>query len=137
MGEPSASILKDAQRVLDFIEDERHLTALKLYESVKSRIDTWDGTRKKRASTRNPNKGGFSLGRGARSASSDSTQEDADYSDAKAFLQGKQRKIVKLQVRSDGLDDFLTVHCTSRFYAEADEPCFDPFHQSLESLSYF
>jgi hypothetical protein len=97
MGAPSASILKDAQRVLDFIEDERHLTALKLYESVKSRIDTWDGTRKKRASTRNPNKGGW---RGAKSAAGDSTPQDIDFSDAKAFLQGKQTKIVKLQVRS-------------------------------------
>jgi hypothetical protein len=37
-GQPTASIVLDAQRVFDFIQDERHLTAQKLYHSVLDRL---------------------------------------------------------------------------------------------------
>ena len=37
-GAPTESILQDAKRVFDFVEDERHLTAHELYKSVKGRI---------------------------------------------------------------------------------------------------
>jgi len=37
-GEPSASLLNDAKRVFDFIEDERHLTAERLLQSVHERL---------------------------------------------------------------------------------------------------
>jgi CRISPR/Cas system CMR-associated protein Cmr5 small subunit len=40
-GKPTSSIAKDAHRVLDLIEDERHLTALALFESVRERINEW------------------------------------------------------------------------------------------------
>ncbi len=37
-GEPSKSILKDVERIFALIEDERHLIAHRLYESVQRRI---------------------------------------------------------------------------------------------------
>ncbi|KAL7566764.1 hypothetical protein ACA910_019362 [Epithemia clementina (nom. ined.)] len=41
-GDVSDSILHDARRVLDFMEDERHLTAQTLLHSVQERIHAWD-----------------------------------------------------------------------------------------------
>ncbi|GKY99318.1 hypothetical protein MPSEU_000886900 [Mayamaea pseudoterrestris] len=40
-GAPTASLLKDAERVFRLIQDERHLTAEKLYLDVKQRLHDW------------------------------------------------------------------------------------------------
>lgn len=40
-GQPSASIALDVKRVWDLIQDERHLVADSLYQSVKERVDAW------------------------------------------------------------------------------------------------
>jgi len=47
-GQPTDDILNDAKRVFDFIEDERHLTALDLYKSVMNRITAWDKAHKRK-----------------------------------------------------------------------------------------
>ena len=38
---PSPSLLHDLQRVLRFMEEERHLVAFELYRDVKRRLDSW------------------------------------------------------------------------------------------------
>ena len=40
-GAPTLSILKDAERVFAFMNDERHLIAEKMYLDVKHRLDEW------------------------------------------------------------------------------------------------
>jgi hypothetical protein len=42
MGTPSSSLLKDIQRVLHMIDDERHLTAHTLYGTIQARIQQFD-----------------------------------------------------------------------------------------------
>ena len=106
-GSPSDSILQDAKRVFDFIQDERHLTAHELYKTVTSRMETWDKAQKQqqRASQRGGgnNKRGFFGNRNnkkadAAAATATTAAQDAEYAKAKAFLQARQAQIVKLEV---------------------------------------
>lgn len=121
-GEPTASVLQDAKRVFDFIEDERHLMALDLYQSVKKRIDSWDKAHKKKTgilphhnnsssrqssnantttnSNSKPTKKPLQfLNRGAaKKVEVVTSPEDVEYSDAKAFLQTRHPQIIKLEV---------------------------------------
>ena len=41
-GKPSHSVANDLRRVVNFIQDERHLVAHELYEDVKSRLENLD-----------------------------------------------------------------------------------------------
>lgn len=111
-GTPTDRILRDAKRVFDLIEDERHLTAMELYKTVKERIDAWDRARKRKSSNtsnrgggggNNKNKvkgflGGGGRGKNIAKLEAASTPEDMEYSDAKAFLQARHPQIIKLQV---------------------------------------
>ena len=106
-GEPTDDILGDTKRVFNFIQDERHLTALQLYKVVKSRIETWDKAHKKKAAQkgRGLHKGGGFLGGGGRkkaaterTAGITSGAQDQAFSDAKAFLQARHAQIIKLEV---------------------------------------
>ena len=42
LGQPSESIQKDTERILDFITDERHLTAQDLLHNVLERLEAWE-----------------------------------------------------------------------------------------------
>lgn len=122
-GEPSDSILKDAKRVFDFIEDERHLTALDLYKSVKSRVETWDRAHKRKIHKKahKPNARSFlgvGGGRAAKRLEAATTPEDREFSDAKAFLQVRHQKIIKLEVgrRLLTLSNDLYLHGSLQYF---------------------
>ena len=100
-GAPTDDVLHDAKRVFDLIEDERHLTAMQLYKSVKTRVETWDKAHKRFLNAGSGKRG--LLGRKQKAEKHTTPAQDRVFSDAKAFLQQRHTQIVKLEVSGRGI----------------------------------
>ena len=134
-GAPTESILQDAKRVFDFIEDERHLTAYELYKSVKNRIETWDRAHKQKHQRPGHGKRTFFGGKSKKTQpNANTTPEDQEYSNAKAFLQARNAQIVKLEVRKQHLflqTRSLQKHLTSLIFVNGSAESLSNFQTSL------
>jgi hypothetical protein len=99
-GDPGPSLGKDAERVFDFIEDERHLTAHDLLKDVRRRIKEQEAivTRNStRSSKRKPSR--LAIIKRKEAAKSETEQLDREELDrAKEILNSKKAAIDKLEV---------------------------------------
>jgi hypothetical protein len=99
-GAPTASLLKDAERVFQFMQDERHLTAEKLYLNVKQRLDDWNAAAID-ASSKPRNR--FSVKRGSSHTSKLSKQEQEKSADeaqqVQTLLDQKEELLMRFSVR--------------------------------------
>jgi hypothetical protein len=103
-GSPTSSVLRDAQRVLNFTDDERHLTAQKLLQSVQSRVAAFDhstvATTPARKPSMNAGKGGFLFNKKEKAAAVEaSKQEQLEMEQVKDLLKSKHALFDKLEVR--------------------------------------
>jgi hypothetical protein len=101
-GKPTESLPEDVRRLFCLIEDERHLTAHKLYEDIRRRIQDWE---KQQASEsqlkRKKSKGlGFSLKSNHKKEEAAAKEKKAEeMKAARDVLDSKHKEIDKLQVR--------------------------------------
>ena len=97
-GAPSVDIRRDAQRVFDLIQDERHLTAHSLLQSVQQRV----AASERRISLRESHKkkrGHFWRHKPATAAPSpEDPNDDTAYAETKALLEKEQAALEKLEV---------------------------------------
>lgn len=92
-GAPSPHVLKDAKRVFEFIEDERHLTAQTLLHDIQRRIKEADKSISAEKSKRH-------LGRRKGIVAANGV-ERKELEEVKALLHSKKDVITKLEVRLD------------------------------------
>lgn len=102
-GSPSSSVLRDTQRVLHFIEDERHLTAQKLLQSVQSRVDTYEQSTVETKQARKPSikagKGGFLFNKKEKAVALEvANKENSEMEQVKELLKSKRATFDKLEV---------------------------------------
>lgn len=93
-GEPTESIEKDAQRVFDLIQDERHLLAERLLLTVETRLSTFL-TEKANASASKAKHQGLGIGFGARKKAEET---NARYQRVTDLLKKNENKIHILRV---------------------------------------
>jgi len=124
-GEPTSSIQRDALRVLDFITDERHLTAQALHQNVVERLQAWEqekrqeeqqaqagSTNKSSSNRKSPKsssgknsllKSGVFASKKQRQQAQQEAEEaaarESEYQQAKTILEENQQKIETLQHR--------------------------------------
>jgi len=122
-GEPSASVLKDAHRVLALIEDERHLTAQKLYHDVKRRIEQCETPSVRETSPKRKHR--LNLHR-RKQPSPEELSKEKDVRDAKKLVESKEPELDKLEVR------FSDVKVESR----PEETVKEMAYQLLEPLPF-
>lgn len=108
-GTPSNSIARDAQRVMNFMLDERHLVAYNLYCNVQDRLDDMEETRREymaknnganpssTARQSNNKRSMFRLPRPAAAAKAEAFNEE-EYKKVKAILDKHKEKLEFLQV---------------------------------------
>jgi hypothetical protein len=102
-GSPTSSVLRDIQRVLHFIDDERHLTAQKLLQSVQSRLVAFEQSTVSTKQARKPSiktgKGAFLFNKKEKTAVLEaSNQENLEMEQVKDLLQSKHAVFDKLEV---------------------------------------
>jgi hypothetical protein len=88
-GRPGDSLLQDTKRIFAFIEDERHLAAYKLYESVIQRLE-------KVAKKSPPRPSRFRRSKSREEVEFEGTQHDAQ--GARTLLESRKADIEKLKV---------------------------------------
>jgi hypothetical protein len=100
-GKPTESLPKDMLRLFCLIDDERHLTAHKLYKDIHRRIQDWE---KQQASESHPKHkrskgfGGFSL-KHKKEVAAAKEKKAKEMKNAQDVLGSKHKEIDKLQVR--------------------------------------
>lgn len=102
-GSPTPSVLRDAQRVLHFIDDERHLTAQKLLQSVQSRVTAYEQSTIVATQGQKPpikaGKGGFLFNKKEKAAALEAAnEENLEMEQVKDLLRSKHAVFVKLEV---------------------------------------
>ena len=98
-GEPSPSVLNDAHRVFALLEDERHLTAQKLYHDIKRRIEQWETPSVKEASPKRKHR--LHVHR-RKQPSPEEVQRAKDMKDAKNLLELREAELNTLEVSQFG-----------------------------------
>jgi hypothetical protein len=90
-GKPSSSLLKDMQRTLALIEDERHFAAFDLYQSVKKRLAEFA-----KGSQQENSEHGWSLLQKKKASEQDAKEND--YQAARNLLDSKRAAMDDLEV---------------------------------------
>jgi hypothetical protein len=102
-GKPTESLPEDVRRLFCLIEDERHLTALKLYEDIQRRIESWEehqASELKSKRKKSKGFGGFGLKHHHKKEDAAAKEKKAkEMKDAQEVLDSKHKEIDKLQVR--------------------------------------
>lgn len=102
-GKPTDSLPEDMRRLFCLIDDERHLTAHKLYEDIHRRIKDWEKLHASESHPKHKKSKGLHVGgfgsKHKKEVAAAKEKKTKEMKDAQDMLDSKHKEIDKLQVR--------------------------------------